>query len=1112
MSENPDINNSKSDADAADDEASKPKSKRRWGWAIIRMGGLAVTGFVVVLVLLALFALSGRSVELPGWVVGNLEERLAHQLPVGEVTIDAVTVGLRDGAYRPTLDLLGVSVSDANGVQLLELPQLRTKFDTSELLQGRIALETLALEGTEIRLNRDETGAIAFELGGEVTDAIPASGTLADAIKQIDLIFADDMFRELEEIRADNVALSLGRQDSDEVLRVENGQLALTNHPEKLELEVTFGVKIAGDNSTADLVFKADKAKGSPGMRLVARFEDLNTRVLGAQVAALTMLEILDAPASGLLTADIGEDGHIASMFGSIDIAEGVLRPAEQAKPLPFNFLRTAMRFDRATERLYLDSFKLDAPELRMNATGHTDLLDREGGFPRTILGQIRLEDVLLDPEGVFENPVSFETGALDWRYVPDALRFDVGQLVLSESGSNIIANGVVRVGDDGWQAAMDAGIAEIPQDRLLALWPVSAKDRLREWLTTNIKAGSLKNAAAAIRVEPDQKTLGSVTFDFEDASVAFLKTLPEIDNGRGYLSILKDRMVMQLYDGQVETDVSGRLNVGGSTLIIEDMTKDPTIGEIDLQLSGPLPAALWLLDEEPFEFLKKGGLPKNIADGDVSADLKISLPFERDVDIDDVNFSVDARLLAVSSDQIVEDRELLSSEMRLQADNNALQIGGPGTLDGVPIDAVWSRRLDQGEKGSAKISGTLELSPRSLKTFGINLPPGSVTGSGRANIEITLAKDRAPTAVVFSDLNGVGLSVEALDWAKSRNGKAEFRANLTLGETPSVDALSLEAPGLSTKGSVELLPGGGLKRARLNPLRVLNRLNSRVDVIGQGQGQQVKLAIRGGTIDIRKFGIGSGKRSPGGPPLDLNLDQVVVMDGVVLNNFRGSFRNRRGLDGTFEARLNGKANVRGTVVPTERGPAFRITSNNGGAVLRASGLFKTANGGEMSLVLQPTGEPGAFNGTLKIEKTRVKKAPALADLLSAVSVVGLLEQLSGDGILFNNVTANFQLTPGGVRLTSSSAVGPSMGISMEGVYQTASERLDMQGVVSPIYAVNGLFGALFAPRRGEGLFGFNYKLRGAVEDPKVSVNPLSVFTPGIFREIFRQPPPKLKR
>jgi hypothetical protein len=64
--------------------------------------------------------------------------------------------------------------------------------------------------------------------------------------------------------------------------------------------------------------------------------------------------------------------------------------------------------------------------------------------------------------------------------------------------------------------------------------------------------------------------------------------------------------------------------------------------------------------------------------------------------------------------------------------------------------------------------------------------------------------------------------------------------------------------------------------------------------------------------------------------------------------------------------------------------------------------------------------------------------------------------------------------------------------------------------VISPVYLVNGI-GAVLT-RRGEGLFGFNYRLRGTSEVPEVTVNPLSILTPAMFREIFRAPAPRIAR
>ena len=128
--------------------------------------------------------------------------------------------------------------------------------------------------------------------------------------------------------------------------------------------------------------------------------------------------------------------------------------------------------------------------------------------------------------------------------------------------------------------------------------------------------------------------------------------------------------------------------------------------------------------------------------------------------------------------------------------------------------------------------------------------------------------------------------------------------------------------------------------------------------------------------------------------------------------------------------------------------------------------------------------------------------------MLDAISVVGLLNQLSGPGLLFSSVTGDFRLTPTAVEVRRGAAVGASLGISADGVVETAAGRVDLRGTISPIYVLNGI-GQIFS-KKGEGLFGFSYKLSGPVDSPKVSVNPLSILTPGMFREIFRSNPPKL--
>jgi len=244
--------------------------------------------------------------------------------------------------------------------------------------------------------------------------------------------------------------------------------------------------------------------------------------------------------------------------------------------------------------------------------------------------------------------------------------------------------------------------------------------------------------------------------------------------------------------------------------------------------------------------------------------------------------------------------------------------------------------------------------------------------------------------------------------------------------------------------------------------------------------------------------------------PLEVALDRVVLSKGIALTGFRGTFQpGRAGMVGSFRAGVNGVGRIDGTTVPHGAGTAVRIVSDDAGLVMAGAGIFDKGRGGRLDLTLQPAAQGPGYDGVASFGDLSVQDAPALAALLSAVSVVGLLEQLNGQGIHFNDGDVGFRIRPAGVEIIRGAAVGASMGISFEGLWRSDPESIDIQGTVSPFYLLNGI-GQLFG-RRGEGLFGFTYRMSGDPDNPQVSVNPLSILTPGMFRDIFRRAPPKLE-
>ena len=477
-----------------------------------------------------------------------------------------------------------------------------------------------------------------------------------------------------------------------------------------------------------------------------------------------------------------------------------------------------------------------------------------------------------------------------------------------------------------------------------------------------------------------------------------------------------------------------------------------------------------------------------------------------------DTRFTVAAEVGGFSSDTLVPGRRLTAERLQVAVDNDAVRISGRALFDGVPLSGDWSRRLGPDVERVSHLQARATLSRDSLAALGLTLPGWMLSGETAADLDLTLRDGAPPVLRITSDLDGARLALPPLGWALEAGQTGRLEAEVVLGPTPSVPRLSLQGAGLDLAGQVSLAPGGGFDRLTAERLQLGTWLDVRGAVIGRGPGRPPAIEIAGGTLDLRgapQTGGGGTGGGGGGGPITATLDRLQITAGIALTGLVAELTSDGGLSGQFGGRINGEAPVTGTLVSTATGPAVRLRAEDGGAVLRSAGLFRTAYGGAMELVLQATGAEGTYDGTLSIDSPRLRDAPAMAELLNLISVVGLIEQLSQEGINLGDVDAQFRLTPAQLILTEGTAVGPALGLSLDGVYMLTTRELDMQGVVSPLYLVNGLVGALFAPRR-EGLFGFSYRLTGRSDDPQVVVNPLSILTPGVFREVFRRPPPEL--
>ena len=1078
--------------------------------AILTLTFLALAfGYVVM-------AKTGQTLRLPVMAVAELESRLNRglidtTLPSGAaVSLGAVELAVDEG-FVPRFRLQDIRLIDRSGRSLVALPEALVTLDPRALASGQVRATSVRLVGARLSVRRDVQGGLDLDLGmGSQAGGDPAQ-TPEQLLDSVVRLFDAPALTALRVVEAEALTLTLVDERAGRSWAVGDGRLAIENREGAVAAELSLSLLDGEVPAQAALTLVIDKANGAA--RMTAKVDRIAARDLAVLAPPLAWLAAVEAPISGALAAGITDKGRIDDLTGRLELAAGRIAPVDGARPIPFDRAGLTLRFDPQAARLTVDDLEVESASLRLRASGHGDLLTWDGqpmrpdGLPETLVAQIAFDEVVIDPEGLFEEAVRFTGGALDLRLRPDPFQLEIGQLVLVEGERRLQLSGTVLARPEGWEGGLDVGLNQVDAEELLKLWPVSAVPKTRGWFAANVGQAELTEVRAALRFDPIEAPRFSLSYDFAEAEVRMVRTLPRVREAQGHAMLDGSTYTVHLERGYLVPPEGGRIDADGSVFQVLDLAAKPAIARVDLVTSSSLLATLSLLDQEPFSFFSRAGLPVNLGEGRAELRTTLFLPLEQRIGVEDIDYVVTGQILDFRSPALVPGRVLSAPEVTVAVDTEGLTLSGKGMLNLMPVDLTYRQGFGPEQNGRARIDGTVTLSDAILRDLGIAFPAGMVTGEGEAAIDIALVRDLPAQLTLTSNLRGLGLRLDALGWSKPAGTRGDLDLVARLDRSPVVERLVLSAPGLSAEGRITTREGGGLDTARFSRVVAGNWLDAPVTLTGVAGNPVPEVAITGGRLDLRSMpGGGSGQ---GGGLIRLTLDRLVISSGIALTDFRATLRTRGGLSGEFTALVNGAGAISGAVAPARGGTAIRVTSDNAGAVMAAAGIFDKGRGGSLDMTLVPRGAAGQYDGSATFTRLRVQGAPALAELLSALSIVGLLEQMNGEGLAFNNGEVRFVLAPEAVEITQGSAVGASLGISFAGLYQNDSGRLDLQGVISPIYLVNGV--GEIVSKRGEGLFGFNYRVTGTADDPRVSVNPLSVLTPGIFREIFRQAPPNLQ-
>ena len=144
----------------------------------------------------------------------------------------------------------------------------------------------------------------------------------------------------------------------------------------------------------------------------------------------------------------------------------------------------------------------------------------------------------------------------------------------------------------------------------------------------------------------------------------------------------------------------------------------------------------------------------------------------------------------------------------------------------------------------------------------------------------------------------------------------------------------------------------------------------------------------------------------------------------------------------------------------------------------------------------------GVSKSTLVIDNFKVKEVPIFAKLLSLASLQGIADILTGEGIRFTDLEMKFSNTKRLMTIEEMYAIGPAVSILMEG-YIESKNLISLRGTLVPATTINRsiasipvLGNILIGKKTGEGVFGVSFKIKGAPDNLRTTVNPIKTLTP----------------
>lgn len=954
-----------------------------------------------------------------------------------------------------------------DGPLVLTIPTTNIRLDLWALLRGEIWPSSIVVEGIAMGLNVDENGRFSINTG-EPQAKRPA--TAADMWAALDDILMPkdpaSPFHHLRSlvVRDGRVVILDRRQPAPWSANI----LAMQINKEDGALDATAAVTVrpAGQAESFDmharLFVSAETASGE------VTFREFNAAKMLAAFPNARLLHGLDAPLTGTLALD-AERGRGAQRlrFDFAGGAGGQFSGPFLPKPLPLQ---------------------------DVDLQGAVDLVS----------GAVDIETAQID------TPLSGKQ--------PTRLTYS-GRVTPRDAGVDV----------DGNLTVESLSVAD-----LKAYWPAGDRSPVRTWLDGNVERGHIEQGTIAAHLAGRNGELtadgirsisGSVSFS--DVAVRVSPDVPPLDVPEGSVEI-KDETIRVAIPGATlgpmsfaatTADISGlpagSLRVAVGTRFAASITETLVVAE---KLDGLQPSQL------PF--------PAGDLSGRLTGDVRIAFPLNAPLSMQTAKVSVKGTIGKVNVRKAILEKDITGADLSYTFDGSSLNLSGRATIAGAAAEITLRQAVPESGVGETTFEARLpELTPQFWSEFGIALEP-TLQGPHAAVMTGTIRPGNVITLDTTIDLRRAQIALPMPRWTKPPGTPGTLRAAVTVGtdDTATVETFTVAAGDLSATGSARIAFNGAADITATVADFKLQRTHLR-DIAVRSRGDSLALRVGDGVLDLSDPAEGAADAKPASPATALDDLPFSAFDIEVPGLRRVYFAADRFMENVAVRLIREGdrwdfAQIT-AAVPDAAGPnraallnygrqdngdmSLRIHAADLGATLKALDMAEGVRRGQFDLAgTRRRDDPdGPVAGRFIVSDVTLRNTPVLAQILAVESLVDFRRLFEGDGIMFKEITGDAAITERNVAVRGLRAVGGSLAITANGSYDLARDTVAFKGHVVPARRLNALIakipvlGSVLTGTDKEGLVAVGFTVDGPAREPRVSVNPGSVLTPGILRDVF---------